>query len=276
MGYLNLGCGSRYLKDWTNIDFVSSSKHVASHNLLEGIPHPDNQFKVVYHSHVLEHFEKNDATAFIKECHRVLAPGGILRVVVPDLEQIAKQYLAYLERALEQPSDLNHSNYEWSVIEMYDQTVRNFPGGEMGKLWSRPELLNENVIANRMGQEFLKFRENRAFPSASTKKPLRPKKPKSKRNRPKSWKEKLASCLLGEPRLREYLELGKFRKGGEIHQWMYDRYSLSKLLEQAGFHGVEQKTADSSEIEQWDEFNSLDIENGNIRKPDSLFIEGIK
>lgn len=132
---------------------------MVGHNLIDGIPYPDNRFSFVYHSHVLEHFGKNEAVEFIKECHRVLRPGGVFRVVVPDLESIAKQYIAFLKQALEQPSEYNHLNYEWSVIEMYDQTVRNFSGGEMGRLWSRPELPNESVIADRMGQEFLEFRK---------------------------------------------------------------------------------------------------------------------
>ena len=159
---------------------------------------------------------------------------------------------------------------------MYDQTVRNFSGGEMGKLWTRPELHNENVIINRMGEEFLEFRKKIALAHSSTEKPLRPQKHKLKRKSSKNWREKLASYLIGEPRLKEYLELGKFRKKGEIHQWMYDCYSLSQLLRQTGFHDVEQKTADSSKIDQWDIFKSLDIENGITRKPDSLFIEGVK
>lgn len=276
MNYLNLGCGNRYLKDWTNIDFFTSSEYVAVHNLLEGIPYPDNQFNVVYHSHVLEHFERNDAIAFIHECNRVLKPGGVLRVVVPDLEQIAKQYISCLELTIEQPSEFNHLNYEWSVIEMYDQTVRNFSGGEMGRLWKRPELPNQNVIADRMGQEFLDFRNNFTATNTFSEESCLPQLPKSKKINLKSWKKKLASYLIGEPRLNEYLELGKFRKGGEIHQWMYDRYCLDKLLAQAGFHDVEQKTANSSKIVKWDEFKSLDIENGNTRKPDSLFIEGVK
>jgi 2-hydroxychromene-2-carboxylate isomerase len=41
---------------------------------------------VVYHSHVLEHLPKDAAPRFVGECYRVLAEGGILRVVVPDLD----------------------------------------------------------------------------------------------------------------------------------------------------------------------------------------------
>ncbi|MGB7623746.1 MAG: class I SAM-dependent methyltransferase, partial [Terriglobia bacterium] len=52
-------------------------------NLAKGIPFPDLSFDVVYHSHFLEHVEKESAPAMIRECLRVLRRGGLLRVVVP-------------------------------------------------------------------------------------------------------------------------------------------------------------------------------------------------
>ena len=78
MKYLNLGCGSSFLtmSEWTNLDFTSSGESVIAHNLLNGIPYSDNYFDLVYHSHVLEHFSKDDGEAFIAECFRVLKPGG--------------------------------------------------------------------------------------------------------------------------------------------------------------------------------------------------------
>lgn len=46
--YLNVGCGDKFHKDWTNIDMVSTSRYVRAHNLLKGIPFPDAAFDVVY------------------------------------------------------------------------------------------------------------------------------------------------------------------------------------------------------------------------------------
>jgi predicted SAM-dependent methyltransferase len=62
MKYLNLGCGSHYstATEWTNLDFTSLDNNVIAHNLLTGIPFEDNSFDLVYHSHVLEHFSKED------------------------------------------------------------------------------------------------------------------------------------------------------------------------------------------------------------------------
>ena len=97
LNYLNLGCGKRYHKDWVNVDMYSDTPDVMAYNLLKGIPFSDNHFEVVYHAQVLEHSPKDDAPGFIKECFRVLKPGGVIRIVVPDLEGIVTEYLKYLK-----------------------------------------------------------------------------------------------------------------------------------------------------------------------------------
>ncbi len=93
MKYLNLGCGNRFDPNWINIVFFAYDKCVIQHNLHLGIPFPDNSFEMVYHSHLLEHFLKQDAAKFLIECFRVLKPGEIIRIAVPDLEAITKLYL---------------------------------------------------------------------------------------------------------------------------------------------------------------------------------------
>ena len=70
-------------------------------------------------------------------------------------------------------------------------------------------------------------------------------------------------------------EIGKFRRSGEIHQWMYDRYSLSFLLQNNGGKDIIVRDAFTSYIKGWTEFG-LDANNNVVRKPDSLYIEAIK
>ena len=61
--------------------------------------------------------------AFLRECFRVLKNEGIIRVVVPDLEKIARLYLMALEGSCAGSTQW-HRNYEWMLLEMYDQAVR--------------------------------------------------------------------------------------------------------------------------------------------------------
>jgi hypothetical protein len=68
-------------------------------------------------------------------------------------------------------------------------------------------------------------------------------------------------------------DVGKFRLSGEVHYWMYDSYSLSKLLESVGFKEILKYSANQSQIPSFNTYK-LDIESdGSIRKPDSLFLE---
>ena len=261
MKLLNLGCGSTYNNNWINIDYVSNNKNVIAHNLLKGIPLNDNSMNVVYHSHVLEHFSKNDGVLFIKECYRVLGKNGIIRIAVPDLETIAKEYLQSLQLAIAGDENAKH-NYEWIKLELLDQMVRNESGGDMKNYLQQSTIPNESYVFNRIGSEGEIIRdkilqENNFKTSFFTSKKVK--------NLFKKIVYKSSTAF----------QIGRFRLGGEIHQWMYDRYSLSCLLQDVGFKEIKICNGFESEITNWDSYQ-LDVINGKIRKPDSLFIEAKK
>ena len=276
--YLNLGCGSHFNPKWINIDFSKTGEGVIGHNLLNGIPFNDNTFEVVYHSHVLEHFSKEDGAKFIKECYRVLKPGGIIRIALPDLEQIVSNYSRLIAIGIaDQDNEKIRADYDWIMTEMYDQTVRNESGGEMLKYLSKEILENESFIYQRMGYEAYLIRQEIIRPIENL-----PKKTSVTRKiyriirriiSPKEIKNLFFKLFF--PEEYKLIKLGQFRRSGEIHQWMYDIYSLSNLLKNAGFKNIEKKGFDKSNIPGWKSF-SLDEVNNVIRKPDSLFVEAIK
>ena len=76
---------------------------------------------------------------------------------------------------------------------------------------------------------------------------------------------------MGKDALKSFDE-GLFRNQGEVHRWMYDRYSLKRLCQAHGFVDFKVQSATDSSIEIYDSFE-LDSINGNVRKPDSLFVE---
>jgi SAM-dependent methyltransferase len=59
------------------------------------LPVQSGAAQVVYSSHMLEHLHPRDASAFLAEARRVLRPGGIIRLVLPDLEMLARDYLMH-------------------------------------------------------------------------------------------------------------------------------------------------------------------------------------
>lgn len=281
--YINLGCGRRYHPKWINIDFVSSGDGVLAHNLSRGIPSPNASCNVVYHSHLLEHFPKDGAQFFLRECHRVLVVGGIMRIAVPDLESIAKNYLYALSKAAVGEKEWV-AHYEWMLLEMYDQTVRNISGGAMLEYLMQEVVLNEEFVFNRCGVEAQKQREiarqkhvdfsSNGAPWVTN--PLHKVKEMlaSVKRLPMTVRERIVQHLLGDE--YEALKIGRFRLSGEVHQWMYDRYSLRSLLTSCGFVEIVQRSASESYIPNWSDYN-LDTEpDGSIYKPDSIYMEAIK
>jgi SAM-dependent methyltransferase len=253
------------------VDFTPDSSAVISHNLNKGIPYKDASFQVVYHSHLLEHFSKECGHHLLLECCRVLKPGGILRVAVPDLERIVREYLNALDEAARGTAT---DNYDWMMIELYDQTVRESTGGEMGRYLSKREIPNRDFVISRIGRH--------AFAPPSQRRPGR-----------------LVSLLTSAARLSSALntrleraanlvyrlilgnrfhalDLGRFRLAGEVHLWMYDRYSLSTALQGAGFRHAMARSATDSLVPAWSSYG-LDVDqDGIIYKPDSLYMEAVK
>jgi hypothetical protein len=74
----------------------------------------------------------------------------------------------------------------------------------------------------------------------------------------------------------EALRIGRFRLAGEAHQWMYDRFSLARLMLAAGFVEPHRQTATESRIPNWQAFNLDATSDGAVVKPDSLFMEAVR
>jgi SAM-dependent methyltransferase len=159
---VNLGSSARTAPGWTNIDssfilrmgrhprlsrflwkigLISSDRYARIQNvnsgcvvwnLVNGVPYPDETFDVVYHSHLLEHIDRDRAPGFLSECFRVLKRGGVIRVVVPDLEQLGRAYV----RALDGPSDpAANPEYQAALVEMFEQMVTQTPPLRRSRPW---------------------------------------------------------------------------------------------------------------------------------------------
>ena len=263
---LNIGCGSVVHPEWINLDSAPVVQGVIAHDLRRGLPFSDESFDAVYGSHVLEHLVPSAAAQLLRECLRVLKPGGIVRLAVPDLEIIARLYLQSMEASLS--GDVQaQQRYDWMMLELYDQAVRTAPGGAMGAYLQTPkDTLQEQFVAERVGDEGSPNTSTENTAVARTRKALL------------TLRRVAASAgvflFLGREG-REALREGLFRRGGEPHQWMYDRFSLRRALEQAGFSDVRVCVADDSGIQDFARFG-LETRDGRPRKPDSLYVEARK
>jgi predicted SAM-dependent methyltransferase len=275
--FLNLGCGDRFHPDWENVDMYPYAPGVRVYDLTKRLPYGDGEFEAVYHSHVLEHFPKKQGVAFIQECHRLLKSGGVIRVAVPDLEQIARLYLESLEKASKGMAGWA-DNYEWMVMELYDQMVREESCGALIEYLSRNPIPNRDFILQRWGVFAIpllaRFQgesgASQGAPSTANKAWWY-----VLRNPRKVIRHKLLKMLLSEADW-EALEVGRFRRTGEVHMWMYDFYSLGKLLEGAGFQEARKVEAMESRIQGWAAFHLDSDAGGGVYKADSMYVEAVK
>lgn len=90
---LHLGCGKRdFGKDWIHID-GSNHPHIKSHDI-KNLPYNENTVDMIYASHVLEYFDREEVLKVLAEWRRVLKKGGLLRLAVPDFGAMAKLYIS--------------------------------------------------------------------------------------------------------------------------------------------------------------------------------------
>jgi ubiquinone/menaquinone biosynthesis C-methylase UbiE len=155
---LNLACGTKTDPCWNNLDFspyATLKKHptvaallhsigllsqqraerlasldpeIIRWNLARGVPFAADSFDMVYHSHFLEHLDRDAGCQFLAECRRVLKPGGVLRVVVPDLELLIRGYCASMAKISTHEFGAEAA-HEDAIFQLFDQMVRNEASG---------------------------------------------------------------------------------------------------------------------------------------------------
>jgi len=88
---IHLGCGDIRLPGFVNVDVRPLTDKTAD---ARDLPYGDESVDLVYASHLLEHFWPREAGVAVREWHRVLRPGGTLRLAIPDFAAITSRYAA--------------------------------------------------------------------------------------------------------------------------------------------------------------------------------------
>ena len=88
---LHLGCGKKdFGPEWTHIDGGDFS-HLHSHDITN-LPFEDSTVSLIYASHVFEYFDREEGEELLRKWHTKLKPGGVIRLAVPDFQQMARLY----------------------------------------------------------------------------------------------------------------------------------------------------------------------------------------
>ena len=90
---INLGSGHWKLNGWVNVDLDFGSEPDVVANLAATLPFADGVARLMHTEDFIDQLELEQAGGFLRECHRILAPGGVLRVLTPDLQKLAHLYL---------------------------------------------------------------------------------------------------------------------------------------------------------------------------------------
>ncbi len=143
---LNIGCGTRVLPGFINIDNSPSvllgkwpslkkllflagllsreryetpwPRDIVWQDASKRLPYADQSVDKIYSSHALEHLDKKRGEALLRGCFRVLKRGGVFRLVVPDLEYHARRYLQRVSNG--GPSDrAAHDDFLWNIYGAY-------------------------------------------------------------------------------------------------------------------------------------------------------------
>jgi SAM-dependent methyltransferase len=157
MQVLNLGCGTKVSNepsvvniDWSIMlrikrnpllraavpillkgdrlkQFQMLGNNILVHDLSKGIPFADGSVEAVYHSHTLEHLDRDVVPGVFAEIRRVLKVGGIQRIVVPDLELLGRAYVASLDACASGSGDIRE--HDVRVASILEQCVRKEASG---------------------------------------------------------------------------------------------------------------------------------------------------
>ena len=176
---LNLGCGTVAPENWVNVDFAIGARlnkslarplakrifstpwpdNVLIHDLTKPFPWPDASADAVYSSHTLEHLNREGGAHFMAECRRVLKPGGILRIIVPDLARIVGDYNSGKTDARDFLTELG-AHAPWAGEGKLRQIAAHFSGSLHRCMY------DEKALLELMAQHGFKCRRAEPFQSA--------------------------------------------------------------------------------------------------------------
>jgi len=123
-GYVQFGCAWSAPQGWRNFDasptlrferipvlgklYTKNDSRFPSNveygDITKGLPVGDASCDAIYCSHVLEHLSLEDCRAALRNTHNMLKPGGVFRLVLPDLEYLIRQYTEASQNSASTPA----------------------------------------------------------------------------------------------------------------------------------------------------------------------------
>jgi len=153
---LHVGGGPIHLEGWLNADLISGDAYL---DLTRRLPLPDARFDFVYSEHTIEHIPDSAVDRLLREIHRVLRPGGVVRLTTPDL----KKLIAIYEDRNPVVSRDDYARHMTSITgKAHDRACQSF--NDALRLWGHRYIFDEEDLGARLrgaGFEQVRRCENR-------------------------------------------------------------------------------------------------------------------
>jgi len=145
---LQLGAGSNLHEGWLNTDVVDFKRknEVVYLDARQHFPLPDNSFDAVFTEHMIEHLTYADGLACLRECHRVLRPGGRVRIATPSLSRLVALYE-------EQQSELQQRYVRWATDSFVEHASAYLPGFVVNNFfrnWGHEFIYDEDTLRHAL------------------------------------------------------------------------------------------------------------------------------
>ena len=139
---LQIAGGIHTINGWINGDIVAGDIYL---NAARKLPFSENSVDYIFSEQFLEHLDFNRGRYFLKECNRILKPGGVIRVSTPDLHLLIKTYydknpLVTLYEAMERHRR-NHNLQLLTGCEFLNDFFR---------LWGHKFIYNKETLKNNL------------------------------------------------------------------------------------------------------------------------------
>jgi hypothetical protein len=163
--------------------------------------------------------------------------------------------------------------YDWSAIMFLDQMVRERSGGQMVDFIKNRSPSQKAALINSYKCDVKELISE--IEKSTSIRPLK----QSLVNRFArkaliTFQEIVAKYLFRST--YSAIQSCKFRNNGEVHRWMYDSFSIKRLLEGCHFKSIKQLEAYKSDIPKWTTWNLDTDPDGSIYKSESIYIEARK
>lgn len=89
---VSIGCGQVRFNGWIHLDMDTQAHPDYVWDTRWGLPFESKTVELIANEHFLEHIPIEDANKLLEECHRVLKPGGTLRIAMPSLDHLLQTY----------------------------------------------------------------------------------------------------------------------------------------------------------------------------------------